>query len=108
MKLLQQSWDFLFAVLLTGGLPVGALAAVSAVASWLFRGFGSHAIVVALVIAMSLAAPVGVLVVVAHWRIRHRLLPLWMMWVEVPVGVLAGVGFVFFTAAMEFFGDPNW
>jgi hypothetical protein len=115
VKLLRQSWDFLFGVLLVGGLPVGAFVTVASAASWLLRGFGQsgsftflHAIVVALAIAMSLAVPVDVLVVAARWRIRHRLLPVWMMWVEVPVGVVAGAGFVFFTAAMEVFGDPNW
>jgi hypothetical protein len=115
MKLLRQTWDFLFAVLLLGGLPVAALAAVSAAVSWLFRSLGQpssftflHAILMAVVMAISLAAPVGMLVVVARWRVRHRLLPLWMMWVEVPVGVVAGAGFCFFTAAMEFFASPNW
>jgi hypothetical protein len=111
MKLIRQLWDFLFGVIVVGATPVIALVALSFALSFIFpRSLDSifQKIAYAVSMASSLVVPMASLWFVVRWRKRHRLLPVSMLWVEVPVGLVASAAFYFFVAAMWFFSDPNW
>jgi hypothetical protein len=111
MKTLQQAWDFVLGALVLGAAPVFTLFTVWAALSFFGRdagpNTGTERAMLILFMAASLLAPLIAFLFAVRWRMHHRLLPIWMMWIEVPVGLLAGGGFVLFTAGVWAFGSPN-
>ena len=113
MKHIRQIWDFIFGSAVIGAAPVITFAIVS-FASAYFLGVPfrmdtfPQKIAFALTMATFIVAPLAAIWFATRWRMRHRVLPVPMIWLEVPVGLVAGVAFYFFVAAMWFFADPNW
>jgi hypothetical protein len=96
MKLIQQSWDFLFGALLIGGAPLSviALTVVSGdFAQRLLKAKTPEPVVTTIVLLSWIVALVA-FVAAIRTRMRRRILPGWLVFAEAILGV-AWASFVF-------------
>ena len=109
-------WDFLLGALAIGTAPGAAYFAVGfllqRVAERVFGMPAPHDMrFVALgfvLFAIDSAAALVALLFVCRWRMKHRLLPASVFWVEMLVGLAAGGVFFLFICAIYAMADPNW
>jgi hypothetical protein len=105
MKVFEKTWDFIYGVLLIGGAPLCTLCGLgwlSVVASnRIARGSSrsSGDAWATTFIAFSMCAAVVAFGMAVWWRVRRRILPVWVVVVEVLLGVVAAV-FVWALAAL--------
>jgi len=98
MKAFRASWDTLLGTTVLGGAPLLTWLLISCVSAYIcgdFKAVGiAHNALVAVATALTVVAPVVATIAAFRWRKRHRILPLSMLWVELPVGLLCGFAFL--------------
>ena len=96
MKLLRQFWDFLFGAILIGGAPksvIGLFVTVGDSLHWLLKF--TISIPVGLIFGFAvIAVAIGAFVVAIRFRIRRRIVPSWLVVLEIILGV-GWAGFVY-------------
>ena len=96
MKLLRQSWDFLFGAILIGGAPlsvIGLFVTVGDSLQWLLKF--TISIPVGFIFGFAvIAVAIGAFVVAIRFRIRRRIVPSLLVVLEIILGV-AWAGFVY-------------
>lgn len=96
--------DFVFGSLLVGGAPLGTYWLLVLLLGWpctvVFRHYGDRPAFILQMIAAAIAAlaAMAALGFAVFWRIRHRLLPTWLVVFEIIVGLVAAFFFFGFLA----------
>ena len=102
IRLHTKVWDFIFGSFLVGGAPVGTYWLLAMVLDWpcrlVFRHYGDHPAFILQMITPGIAtvAAAAMFGWAIFWRTRHRLLPSWLLGVEVIVGIIGAVFFFLF------------
>jgi len=112
MKTQRQISDFAFGAIAIGAAPL----IVFALVSFLIRHIGipfpreplGQKIVLDLIMAIFIVAPLAAIYFVMRWRIRHRVLPVSVLWLEAFIGLIAAAAVYCFLTWAYFYPSLTW
>ena len=105
MRPLVSIWDFFFGTLCIGAAPIITLVALAYPSTLAISNLGSQGGAIAVIVnliafPLVFCGPVASIWFVTRWRARRTLLPMWVITVEVLLGLTAGALFCLYTLVM--------
>lgn len=112
MKTQRQISNFAFGAIAVGAAPVIVFALVALLIRHISIPYAreplGQMIVLYFIPALFIVAPLVAISFVVRWQLKHRQLPVWMMWLEVPVGLVSAIGIYCLVRWVWFYPSLTW
>jgi hypothetical protein len=94
MTILQKTWDFIYGMILIGGAPLAAIFLLSYALSPMASALEQNMLGWYCARAILIGVLFGTWFLVVLHRFRHRLLPSWILVLEVVVGFVGAMAYI--------------
>jgi hypothetical protein len=112
MKTQRQISDFAFGAIAVAAAPVIVFALCSVLIQHISIPYAreplGQMIILYFIPALFIFAPLVAISFVVRWRLKHRQLPVWMLWLEVPIGLVTAAAFYWFVEWVWFYPNLTW